>query len=498
MTAAQVLTQQTSHRSVFPAWLPAVTFIALATIVTRITWFGDPVADYDEQLYSFVGWRMTQGEWPFVDLWDRKPFGLFAIYAIAHAIGGPGPIAFQTMASLFAFAGAMLTYCLSRRATDQLTSCVAAALYLLIMSAYGSYSGQSEIFHVPLMLAMAWLVLDTQRADAGRRALLAMLLGGIALQIKYTVLPQCLFFGCYALWGQWRNGSTPLKLAIMIIGFGVLGLLPTVLVALFYAAIGQFDAFLFANFLSFFDRAPSPVGRFHSAHVAPLAPLAITLAGGIYAAVRMQKPRDRQAYLFYLGWAAATLATVLMPATVYLYYYAALAPIAALLAIPLIDRSGPFRLAPAIILLICWIVATNPLARIEETRADRAAANALTASIAPHIGANDNCLYLFDGPTVLYRLTGSCVPTRFVYPDHLNNALEKHALGIDQAAEVARILATHPGAIVTADLPVTPQNPESQDLVKRATKTNYVATLHMRLHHQNLTVWIRQDLLAAH
>lgn len=494
MTTAQAPTRSGHARVALPAWLPAAVFLALATILTRATWFGDPVADYDEQLYSFIGWRMTHGALPFVDLWDRKPFGLFALFAGAHAVGGPSPVAFQAMACIFAFAGAMMTWHLASKVSDQVTSCLAATLYLLILSAYGSYSGQSEVFHVPPMLAMAILVIDPTHRHAVRRACLAMLIGGIALQIKYTVLPQCLFFGGYALWHQWRAGTRWPRLALIAAGFAVLGLLPTAAVALFYAVQDHFDAFLFANFLSFFDRAPSPVGRFHPAHVAALAPLAITIGGAIYAAVRIRKPRDGRAYLFQLGWAVAALATVLMPATVYLYYYAALAPVAALLAIPLIDRHGPFKTAPAIVLALCWALATNPLARLEETRADRAAARQLTAAIAPYVGSKQDCLFLFDGPTALYRLAGSCVPTRFVYPDHLNNALERHALGIDQAGEVRRVLATRPGAIVTADQPVTPQNPASTLLIRQATRADYVPTARVALHHQTLTVWVRRDL----
>ena len=33
------------------------------------------LAHFDEQIYSFIGWRILSGELPFVDWWDRKPFG---------------------------------------------------------------------------------------------------------------------------------------------------------------------------------------------------------------------------------------------------------------------------------------------------------------------------------------------------------------------------------------------------------------------------------------
>ena len=110
------------------------------------------------------------------------------------------------------------------------------------------------------------------------------------------------------------------------------------------------------------------------------------------------------------------------------------------------------------------------------------------------MGPDGNCLYAFDGPTALYRLTNSCVPTRFVYPDHLNNVLEARALGIDQPGEVARIMATRPGAVVMANNPVAPQNPLSLQAVNEALHAHYVPTANADLYQRRLTVWIRADL----
>ena len=182
------------------AGLATLAVLVLVTLATRSLWFTDPVADFDEQIYSLIGWRMTHGDLPFVEVWDRKPFGLFAIFAAAHWLFGPEPLAYQFVACLFALGGGLLVYALARDLVDRVSATIAGSLYLMLIAAYGSYSAQSEIFHVPLMLAMLWLVRDPRRPDALKRATVAMLLGGIALQIKYTVLPQCLFFGGYALY----------------------------------------------------------------------------------------------------------------------------------------------------------------------------------------------------------------------------------------------------------------------------------------------------------
>ena len=471
-------------------WL-ALALVLATALATRAIWFGDPVAEFDDQLYSFIGWRMTHGELPFADWWDRKPFGLFALFAFAHMLGGPDPIAYQLLALVFVMAGAMLTFDLARRLSGAWAGAIAAALSVMLLAAYGSQTGQSEAFWVPMMTGMIWLLADPGHPHARRRALLAMLLGGLALQVKYTVLPQCAALGCWALRQEYhRNPALP-ALVLRAAVFAALGLASTVAVGLLYLAAGEFEAFWFANFVSFFDRIPADIGRLPAHNAIATVPLALLGAGGCYAAARFNPPTHRHLYGLAILWFAATAMTVFMPATVYPYYFAAFAMPATLVAAPLFDRKGPGRIAPGLVFLLgmLWLI------HLPEARArsvgERAALADLTATIAPHVGPQD-CLWLHDGPTVLYRLTDSCVPTRFVYPDHLNNALERDALGTDQAQEVARILGTRPAAIVTASRALTPQSPDVAAIIQQALSADYRRSKQVTMHERELTVWLRK------
>jgi len=374
---------------------------------------------------------------------------------------------------------------------------VAGALYAILLAVYGSFSGQSEEFHTPIMLAMLWLVRDWRRPDAARRATFAMLLGGLALQIKYTVLPQCMFFGAYALYGEWRSGAHWLRLTTRAALFTMLGVAPTVLVALLYAWWGHFDEFWFANFVSFFERLPAPDGRLRPDLFVAILPLALVLLLGLYAAFRLNPPRDWRIYGLFAGWGLSALATVLLPSTVYLYYYAAMAAPAALLALPLIDVKSPGKFLPAVLLLLGAVYLFNFPARYAYAHAERRAEARLSDAIAPYVGEKRDCLYVFDGPTALYRTTGTCLPSRFVYPDHLNNELEIHALGIDQTAEVARILHNKPGVIVTAAPAVTLQTQPNQALIKKATQSEYRPLITATVQHRQVTAWVRRNLVAA-
>ena len=64
--------------------------------------FGNPVIgsdEGDEQFYLLVGDRMLHGLLPYVDVWDRKPVGLFLVYAAIRLLGGEGIWQYQLAAT---------------------------------------------------------------------------------------------------------------------------------------------------------------------------------------------------------------------------------------------------------------------------------------------------------------------------------------------------------------------------------------------------------------
>jgi hypothetical protein len=471
-------------------WIVLV--LALFTFFVRGAWIGDPNADVDEQLYSLIGNQMLRGAVPFVDLWDRKPWGLFALFAAFHAVGGPGSAAYQVAGALFTLGGAVMVFHLARAQADRMTAAAGGALYVVLCAINDAHSGNSEVFFIPLLIAMAVLVRETGHPRAVSRALTAMLIGGIALQIKYTAIPQCLFFGLWALWGQWQRGMKLGHLTALAAGFGVMGLLPTALVSAGYAAAGHWDEYVFANFVSFFDRLPSATGRVQPVMLGYLA-VQLSLSWlGIRAAQRSWLEGLPRHYVFAMMWLVSAIATVYLPATVYRHYLAALVPATALVALPLFHRAPsakmnwPALIPAAVYLLIVpyqyWVSHEN-----------RSATFRLAAAISPQLDAKaSKCLLIFDGPTSLYRLTDSCLPTRLIYPDHLNNALEMDALGIRQEDEVRRILAARPPVIVTADQPLTPQNYAAKDQVDAAIRQNYRLLAKEELHHRYIYAWVRR------
>src|ERR1700741_2926144 len=105
--------------------------LLLVALALRAWDFGNPVIHVDEQYYLLVGDRMLHGALPYVDIWDRKPIGLFAIFAAIPLLPGDGILAYQIVATLFATAPAWLVRPAARRiGATPIAAIAAGAAYL--------------------------------------------------------------------------------------------------------------------------------------------------------------------------------------------------------------------------------------------------------------------------------------------------------------------------------------------------------------------------------
>ena len=153
--------------------------IAVA-LLTRFQQFGNPIVHIDEQFYLLVGDRMLSGAIPYVDIWDRKPIGLFLIYAAIRELGGSGIIQYQLVATGFAIATALVVERLALRLAGTRGSMLAAILYLLWIPLLTGVGGQSPVFY-NLFVALAALCVC--RARENRDGTLRLFLFGLAAML---------------------------------------------------------------------------------------------------------------------------------------------------------------------------------------------------------------------------------------------------------------------------------------------------------------------------
>jgi hypothetical protein len=138
---------------------------------------------------------------------------------------------------------------------------------------------------------------------------------------------------------------------------------------------------------------------------------------------------------------------------------------------------------------MCAIV--NIVVFVDHHLDDATSAEARTATARLAALLHGGCLYVYQGPTALYRLTGACIPTRLAFPDHLATSLEARSIGIDPVAETSRIMATHP-AVVLVDAGPAPYmpNPATRAVVDAALRRDYANAGEIALGKQRLGLWV--------
>jgi hypothetical protein len=440
------------------AWL----ILALVATVLRLPDIGNPLVDVDEQMYLLVGQRMWDGAIPYVHIWDRKPIGLFLLFAASRVIPGDAVVAYHLLALAAAIATAGLIAQFARRFAGPYGALAAGLLYLVWLELLGGRGGQSPVFYNLAIVAAAWLAWDT---IAGRRgaALPAMLLVGVALQIKPTAVFEGCFLGLALLAASWCRH----RRAAPIIGdaalYVIVALLPTLAAAAAYAALGHGDAWWFANVESIFRRSVVPgdpiLARLAGVGVILLIPAGLALRGILVTAGASR--------LFLAGWlASATIGWLLVPPYFNHYALPLLVPVAVAAAAAL-DRR-PAQILAAAIGVLMLILSGCP--HRHETADARRRLAALASVIDTRRGTG--CLFVFQAPPALYTATRSCLPTRFPFPFHLVEASEAQAIGVDPLTEVARILAARPPVIAAGDIPRNRARPTVL-LVRRTLAAHY-------------------------
>ena len=421
----------------YPRLGPALLLLGIA-LALRIWDFGNPVIHVDEQYYLLVGDRMLHGAVPYIDIWDRKPIGLFLLFAALRLLPGDGILAYQIAATFAAAATAIIVHhsaaLLGARPRGALA---AGAVYLIGLSLLGGRGGQSPVFYdLPMVLA-AWLTWQTL---AGRRrgGIAAMLLVGVALQIKPTVVFEGAFFGVTLVVASWRHHRSYARVARDAAVYVVAALLPTLIAVGAYAAIGQGDAWWFANVQSIFLRRLTPgdpiATRLIGAVVVLLVPFGL--------AVRGLAMHNGQRRWFLAGWLASAIGGWLLVPPYFNHY-------ALPLLVPLAVAAGIALDRPA----LRWLAAVAGAVMLYLSGyphgGETATIRRQLASIAAAFGQDRDhgCPFVFDAPPALYTAAHACLPTRYPFPPHLVEPSEAGAIGVDPRRELMRILAAKPPAI---------------------------------------------------
>jgi len=443
----------------------------LIALLLRFPTFGDANVGADEDFYLLVGQAMHHGAVPYVDIWDRKPLGLFLIYYFFATLG-LSPIAYQIGALLSVSFTAFLVNRIAGRITGRRGAMLAAALYLAACTILGGIGGQAEIFCNLLVTAAYWLVLrnlaQLKMGAVPRGIHLAMLLLGIAITVKQTSAPLAIVLGLFVvalLMRSPRSRSDTWRSAIL---FVLTGVAPSVLIALVYFSSGYwpqfYEAMISSNMGKGHEAADMTEGRV-LVIVARLGPLISLSLLSVVQRSDWKKDLNngRTGSLLIAAWLVGAVASLCVLPNFFLHY-------ALPAAVPLSILSAPFlnrRDLGMVVAVASTAVLTDPGHTFDMRTIKASNENMAAIATAMREHAPRGTALIFDCPVYLYALSGLKPLSPLVFPDHLNQASERNVSLLNTRRELERILTSRPGVVVLSDEPSVPDpSAENWKMVK--------------------------------
>jgi 4-amino-4-deoxy-L-arabinose transferase-like glycosyltransferase len=301
------------------------------------------MGDGDVALYLLIARDWLHGIVPYTGIWEYKPPGLFALYALALTAFRNPSIAADALAALAGVATTLLLWRLVAHIADERSGLLAGIFFACISIENDGLLGDAELLGVPFATA-AVLVLAT--GTSWRRAALAGLLAACAAQMKLSFVP---FAGVTAWIVVWRGGARAL------LPFAATFCAPFAAEVAFYAASHHLAAFWDANVGATLRRAVAQAGHRPPRH--PLIPQLRIIGPALELAPFVLLRRSAWIAVLAL-WLAVDVATIVLIGEYDLrQFIPALAPLCALGAIgavALADRLPWRRTAIVLIALLTF------------------------------------------------------------------------------------------------------------------------------------------------
>src|SRR5690242_2430802 len=103
-----------SRASELRSYLPLAS-VLLVSLAWRVPSLFDPPWVNDEGTYFAVAQAMAHGYRLYVDIWENKPPGVYALYRAVYQAAGPSLLAVRALSTLACLSVVLLVYAISRR-----------------------------------------------------------------------------------------------------------------------------------------------------------------------------------------------------------------------------------------------------------------------------------------------------------------------------------------------------------------------------------------------
>jgi len=286
-------------------------------------------------IYLYAGWRILQGDLPYLQLWDHKPPLVFYINALGAALSPGSHWGIWALECAALVLAAYLGYKLMKAHFGSLAAALGTLLWLFALFFIFLGGNQTTDWTLPLQFGALLLFTRAENHEKPERSyFLIGLLGGLAFLIKQTAVGIWLALGVLLLAQLIRRKPGALKkFGLMSAGVGAVLL---VVGAYFYSqgALAQlWDAAFAYNFQFSASAAQSTADRLRNAldlsYIArlPIFPIAMlgVLAGAFFPR-KKQEPLKRILFTLMLLDGALELVLILMTGDVSKYYFETILP----------------------------------------------------------------------------------------------------------------------------------------------------------------------------
>ena len=456
--------------------MPFVLLLGTAVLL-RASGFGNPHIHVDESLYLTIGALMHEGAIPYVDVWDRKPFGLFALYYVFAA--SPWPvITYQLAATAFAACTALVVRAIAHQFTEAKGAWLAALAYLFTLGSVGGHGGQAPVFYNLFVAAAVLLTLQSVRdlsdGRASWRCWAAMGLCGIAITFKQTAIFESVCLGAFIALVLFRSPMNQSEFVRKISLMAFLGAVPFCAIGAAYAVAGYWPEWFQVMFASNLHKVsedwPTKI-RMVMLTIVFIGPLMVSAVMGI---IRLKDDHERKWKLVFLTtWLCAALCGYIAVPNFYpLYALPVLVPLSAIAAAKFSEHRSGLAWFGAVVAFGMIHGHSFQFAQNRESRTLFAEIVKTTRNIV-----GDKPLLIYDGAPWLYAAASIKPLTPLIFPNHLNQLNERNVSSRNTDEELARVLRTRPYAIMTSPVTMVPR----PNLATQITVRDYVAA-HCRRH----------------
>jgi 4-amino-4-deoxy-L-arabinose transferase-like glycosyltransferase len=468
-------------------WAPILAIVVFVFLV-RLPGMLPSVVDWDESVYVLMARELLHGHLPYTSMFDDKPVGAPAIFALVMTIFGQSVLSVRLLGCLAVIATALLLRATVLRAgLPRPAGLAAALLYGAFTTVLGGLATNTELLFAPCTAAAVYIAVTNANAIRFRQHVQIIatcgLLFGLALWVKYVAaLPAvALFVSLIGCW-LWYRRLKPLPAVALAVVFGAACALPTALTALVYWSRGDLPLWWYSNFgfMSAYLRIRDPIGS--AAHIALdfLVQIWLPVVLGGWAAVsylREPTSRERPFVLAMVAWLLAESAAVIAPWKFYNHYFLILLPplciLSGLALARIAKRTIRARFLPLAAPVLALVVALVPLATWVSLNSFNLRKSDVPRQVAAIIRRDPKpSAWVVNSEPIIYFLARIPLPTRFPFPPHLIGFQTGYTRN-DAHAEVVRLLASRQTFIVLDEGKWVTVAPAIQPLIRAALARDY-------------------------